>query len=162
MLRTHFVTADLPPNYDLSANQRAYVDSVFSNQPIVDRVARAFGVTARVAASLTELVYPIHFFDFEAQNPAIPRFDGLKPYEQFPFQYSCHTLHEDGQVEHREYLHTDISDPRPALIAALANHIAPTGSVIVYHQSFEASPLRKFTKHLQFSVAIKLRRCGKP
>jgi hypothetical protein len=84
--------ADLPPNYPLSENQRTYVDSVFSNQPVVN--------TAAIATSLAELTYPIHFFDFEAQNPAIPRFDGLKPYEQFPFQYSCHVLHEHGHVEH--------------------------------------------------------------
>jgi len=107
---------DLPPSYPLSENQRTYVDSVLSNQPVVDRVA--------IAASLAELIYPIHFFDFEAQNPAIPRFDGLKPYEQFPFQYSCHILYTNGHVEHREYLHTDTSDPRPPLVAALVSDIA--------------------------------------
>lgn len=112
-------------------NQRTYVDSVLSGQPVVNREA--------IVVSFAELVYPIHFFDFEAQNPTIPRFDGLKPHEQFPFQNSCHVLHEDGQVEHREYLHTDISDLRPSLVAALANEIAPTGSVVVYHQFFEAS-----------------------
>ena len=130
--------SDLPSNYPLSENQRTYVDSVLSNQPVVD--------TAAIAASLTELTYPVHFFDFESQNPAVPRFDGLKPYEQFPFQYSCHVLHEGGQVEHREYLHTDTSDPRPSLIAALAADIAAIGSVIVYHQSFEASLLRKLAQ----------------
>lgn len=102
--------------------------------------------TGAIAASLAELAYPIHFFDFEAQNPAIPRFIGLKPYEQFPFQYSCHILHQDGRVEHREYLHTDHSDPRPGLLAAVAIDIAPTGSIIVYHQSFEASLLRKLAQ----------------
>ncbi len=130
--------ADLPPNYPLSENQRTYVDSVFSNQPVVN--------TAAIATSLAELTYPIHFFDFEAQNPAIPRFDGLKSYEQFPFQYSCHVLHEHGHVEHREYLHTDTSDPRPPLVTALVSDIAPLGSVIVYHQSFEASLLRKLAQ----------------
>ncbi|MBW4472422.1 MAG: DUF2779 domain-containing protein [Stenomitos rutilans HA7619-LM2] len=132
------MTADLPPNYPLSENQRTYVDSVLSNQPAVN--------TAAIAASLAELTYPIHFFDFETQNPAVPRFDGLKPYEQFPFQYSCHVLHEHGHVEHREYLHTDTSDPRPPLVVALTSDITPVGSVIVYHQSFEASLLRKLAQ----------------
>ncbi|PSB31015.1 DUF2779 domain-containing protein [Stenomitos frigidus] len=128
----------LPPNYPLSNNQRTYVDSVFSGQPVVDEVA--------IAASLAALTYPIHFFDFESQNPAIPRFDGLKPYEQFPFQYSCHVLHKDGHIEHHEYLHTDPSDPRLPLIATLTNDIAANGSVIVYHQSFEGSLLRKLAQ----------------
>ncbi|MBW4583356.1 MAG: DUF2779 domain-containing protein [Tildeniella nuda ZEHNDER 1965/U140] len=76
----------------------------------------------------------------------MPRFDGLKPYEQFPFQYSCHILHAKGQVEHREYLHTDTSDSRAPLVVALVSDIAPAGSVIVYHQSFEASLLRKLAQ----------------
>lgn len=129
---------DLPPGYPLSDNQRSYVDSISANQPIINREA--------IANSLAQLEYPIHFFDFEAQNPAIPRFDGLKPYEQFPFQYSCHILQADGSVKHCEYLHTDQSDPRPSLIAALTTDIASTGSVIVYHKSFEASLLRKLAQ----------------
>lgn len=130
--------ADFPPGYRLSENQQTYVDAVLSNQPAIDQNA--------IARSLTQLEYPIHFFDFEAQNPAIPRFNGLKPYEQFPFQYSCHILGADGSIEHREYLHINQSDPRPALIAALTTDISPTGSVVVYHKSFEASLLRKLAK----------------
>lgn len=130
--------SDLPLGYPLSDNQRSYVDSILTNQPIINREA--------IADSLAQLGYPIHFFDFEAQNPAIPRFDGLKPYEQFPFQYSCHILQPDGSVKHCEYLHTDQSDPRPSLIAALTTDIACTGSVIVYHKSFEATLLRKLAQ----------------
>ena len=146
--------ADLPSDFSLTTNQRTYVDSILNDEPYADGDA--------IAASLADLTYPIHFFDFEAQNPAIPRFDGLKPYEQFPFQYSCHVLHSDGSIEHREYLHIDSSDPRLALLAALAIDIAPVGSVIVYHQSFEASLLRKlaqnfpkYAKHLE-SIADRL------
>lgn len=146
--------ADLPVSFSLTANQRTYVDGVLSDAPFIDADA--------IAASLAELNYPIHFFDFEAQNPAIPRFDGLKPYEQFPFQYSCHVLHEDGSIEHHEYLHTDRSDPRPALLTALEIDIASIGSVIVYHQSFEATLLRRlaqnfpeYAEHLE-SIANRL------
>ncbi len=71
----------------------------------------------------------------------------MQPYEQFPFQYSCHVLHENGSIKHREYLHTDSSDPQPALLAALAIDIAPTGSIAVYHQSFEASLLRRLAQN---------------
>ncbi|MBD2001051.1 DUF2779 domain-containing protein [Leptolyngbya sp. FACHB-541] len=142
--------ADLPLSYALSDNQRTYVDSVLTNQPVIDKAA--------IVASLAKLEHPIHFFDFEAQNPAIPRFDGLKPYEQFSFQYSCHVLQSDGSVEHHEYLHTDQSDPRPSLIAALTTDIASIGSIVVYHKSFEASSLRKlagdFPEHASELVAI--------
>lgn len=140
--------AELPPGYQLSDNQRGYVNTVLANEPQIDREA--------IAASLAQLEYPIHFFDFEAQNPAIPRFDGLKPYEQFPFQYSCHVLQADGSIEHHEYLHTDQFDPRPQLIAALTTDIASTGSVVVYHKSFEASLLRKLAADFpQYGTQLK-------
>ncbi len=127
--------ADLPPTFRLTDNQQTYVDMVLDNQPTINPNA--------IATSLAQLEYPIHYFDFETHNPAIPRFNGLKPYEQFPFQYSCHILHADGAIEHREYLHTDPTDPRESLITTLTTDIASTGSVMVYHKSFEASLLRK-------------------
>jgi hypothetical protein len=130
--------ADLPASFRLTDIQQTYVDTVLSSQPAIDQSA--------IAAALAQLEYPIHFFDFEAQNPAIPRFDRLKPYEQFPFQYSCHILQADGSTQHCEYLHTEQSDPRPPLIAALTTDVAAQGSVVVYHKSFEATLLRKLAK----------------
>lgn len=139
--------SDLPFDFALSPKQRRYVDSLHNNQATID--------TAAIAASLAKLTCPIHFFDFEAQNPAIPRWNGLKPYEQFPFQYSCHVLHSNGTIEHREYLHTDSTDPRHPLLTALTADIAPTGSVIVYHQSFEATLLKKLAADFpEFALSL--------
>lgn len=45
-------------------------------------------------------MYPLHFIDFEAVIPAIPFFKGQRPYKKTPFQFSCHTVQEDGTVEH--------------------------------------------------------------
>lgn len=45
--------------------------------------------------------YPLHFIDFEAVLAAIPFHKGLFPYDYVPFQFSCHTMYEDGRVEHR-------------------------------------------------------------
>ncbi len=44
--------------------------------------------------------YPLHFIDFEAVTPAIPFHKGQKPYKKTPFQFSCHTIYEDGTLEH--------------------------------------------------------------
>ena len=126
--------ADLPADLKLSPKQQAYVDTVRQGEPEIN--------LAEIAQLLSRLSFPIHFFDFETFNPAIPRFKGLKPYEQFPFQYSCHILGADGTLTHREYLHVTEDDPRPPLVAALLNHIGPIGSVVAYHQSFEAKVLQ--------------------
>jgi hypothetical protein len=126
--------ADLPADLKLSPKQQAYVETVRRGEPQIDH--------PKIAELLSTLTFPIHFFDFETFNPAIPRFAGLKPYDQFPFQYSCHVLAADGTLSHGEYLHGDGEDPRPSLLASLLTHIGPTGSVMVYHQSFEAGVLQ--------------------
>jgi Domain of unknown function(DUF2779)/Domain of unknown function DUF83 len=147
-----FRILDIPDNFKLTDNQRVYVDSVLNNEPSIDRPA--------IHAALSNLTYPLHFFDVETHNPAIPRFNNLKPYEQFLFQYSCHILHADGSLTHHAYLHTDPSDPRLSIAQALTRHIGSTGSVIVYHMSFESARLKKlagdlpeYAAHLESIVA---------
>lgn len=120
---------DLPADFRLTENQRAYVDTVLNDQPEIDDEA--------IRDKFSDIEYPIHFFDFETSNPAIPRFEGLRPYQQFPFQYSCHILQSDDSLTHHEYLHTDTTDPRLPLVESLLNHISDVGSVIVYSASFE-------------------------
>ena len=145
--------ADLPSDFQLTENQQAYVDAVQQNQPQINH--------AGIAVSLAELIFPIHFFDFETLNPAIPRFDGLKPFEQFPFQYSCHVLQDNGTLELHDYLHEEPTDPRLPLVEALVEHIAPVGSVVVYHKSFEGERLRNlaqiFPKYAEALLSIEAR-----
>jgi hypothetical protein len=95
---------------------------------------------------LSELVYPLYFFDFEATNPAIPRFNGVRPYQRIPFQFSCHILTATGELHHCEYLHTDREDPRPPLTQALVRTIGDQGSIIVYNQPYEKSVLRELAE----------------
>lgn len=125
---------DIPPGFALSPPQAAYVERVKAGTPLID--AQAIGWR------LGELVYPIYFFDFETYAYAVPRFWGMRPYQQLPFQYSLHVLEADGGVRHADYLHRDGSDPRSGLAHALVNHIGPTGSVVVYNARFERTVLR--------------------
>ena len=125
---------DVPNDYSLSEKQRAYVRCVQTGQPEID-------ITA-IKNLLSVLEYPIHFLDFETDNPPIPIFDGLRPYQFFPFQYSCHVMELDGTVTHHEYLHTDTSDPRKNLLESLLNHVSAEGSVVVYRASFEKGVLK--------------------
>ena len=132
--------ADLPADLKLTRRQRDFVELMRRGGTEIDR--------AGLRAHLDRLSYPLYFFDFEADAPAIPRFAGLKPYQAFPFQYSCHILQEDGTLEHREYLHVDGGDPRLPLAEALLEHIGPHGSVVVYHAQFERMVLNDLAAHL--------------
>lgn len=53
---------------------------------------------------LQTLHYPLHFIDFEAATYALPMNRNGGPYDPVYFQFSCHTLNEDGQVTHTEWL----------------------------------------------------------
>ena len=129
-----FSIFDLPTDFSLTPRQSTYVNSVLRNEPSSNKTA--------IQQALANLKYPIYFLDFETDNPAIPRFDGLRPYQHFPFQYSCHVMQADGPVTHHEYLHTDTSDPRRPLLESLLSHISSHGSVVVYRASFEKGILK--------------------
>ncbi len=139
---------DLPDDYSLTEKQRAYVDMVLNDKSENDKPEID---VEGIKQKLSTLEYPIHFFDFETDNPAIPRFEGLSPYQQFPFQYSCHILQSNGEVTHHEYLHTDTTDPRLPVAESLLKHISDVGSVVVYSASFERRILQDlaqfFPKH---------------
>lgn len=138
---------DVPPDFPLTSHQRAYVEMQRSGQPVV----RVEGIRDLLA----KLERPIHFLDFETMAYAVPRFAGMHPYEGAPFQYSCHVLHRNGRLGHREYLHQDMSDPRPALAHSLVQHIGPAGSVIAYNAGFERMVLADLARAVP-EIAAKL------
>jgi hypothetical protein len=52
-------------------------------------------------------VFPLHFIDFETCMVAIPFNKGMQPYDQIAFQFSCHTLYEDGRITHDEWINSE-------------------------------------------------------
>jgi hypothetical protein len=126
---------NIPPDFSLGHKRAAaFVACVKEAQIDIEREA--------IQARLDELVYPLYFFDFETIDYAVPIFDGCKPYQQAPFQYSCHVLTEVGELTHRDYLHTSTDDPRRPLVESLLDHIGPSGHLVAYNISFERAVLR--------------------
>jgi hypothetical protein len=138
----------LPSDYPLTKEQWAYVNRILNDGIEID--------VAAIKARLTQLEYPLYFFDFETDNPAIPKFDGARPYQQIPFQFSCHVMGPDGQLEHFEYLHEDETDPRLPLTQSLISCIKETGSVIAYNARFERGVLLDLASSLpQYSGQLR-------
>ena len=126
---------EIPNTFGLNATQRLQVDSNKSKEVYIDkRVIQNF---------LDKLVYPLNFFDFETFQNAIPRFDTQRPYMQIPFQYSLHILHQDGRLEHKEFLGNENLDPRESLIEQMLNDITQKGSIVAYNQAFEIGRIRE-------------------
>ena len=127
--------SELPPDVNLNTKQRDYVQAALSGVPVIDKES--------IHRELSKLSLPIYFFDIETDAPAVPRYEGMHPHEKFPFQFSCHILDKDGNISHREFLHLDATDPRLPFIQALLEVVGTTGSIVVYHASFEGTELNR-------------------
>lgn len=125
-----------------------YIEHCNADAPKDDVVDDKLLINRRLLRDFVDkLEYPLYFLDYETINMAIPPFDGMSPYKQYTFQYSLHIQQEkDGEVVHKEYLHSQPSDPREELIINLIRDCEKSGSVIVYNKSFEASRNKELAK----------------
>jgi len=95
------------------------------------------------AAVLKQLPWPRYYLDFETISLAVPRWRGVRPYMKVPFQWSCHIHHEDGKLEHMEFLDILGKDPRRACAESLVRHIGRKGVVLAYNAGFERGVVRE-------------------
>ena len=86
-----------------------------------------------VLKRLDDLRFPLHFVDFETVNPPLPIFVGSSPFQVKRVQWSIHTLHADGTLDHAEWLAHDAScDPDPEFIRTLLEALGTEGTFIHY------------------------------
>ncbi|GHV81111.1 hypothetical protein AGMMS49944_29020 [Spirochaetia bacterium] len=130
----------LESGVSLPESQRRQVETeVKQLDPTID--------TKEIRAFLDTLTYPLYFLDFETFNPAIPPFDGCKPYMQIPFQYSLHIRQSPGaELEHREFLGKEGTDPRRALAETLCRDIPRTACTLAYSSSFEKTRITQLAE----------------
>ncbi len=125
--------ANLPPDANLTPNQAAIVDVLKSGTPAVDQ-----GELGRLDA----LREPVYYLDFEAIAPAVPVFDGTRPYQKHPFQYSLHIRTATGALEHRQYLADPTTDWRRHLAEQLLDDLGTAGRIVVY-SNYEEQVLKQ-------------------
>ena len=88
------------------------------------------------------LSYPLYFLDFETIGPAVPKYNGSRPYQQLVFQYSLHIQETlTSEIEHREYLADPSQDPRIGFIEQLISDCGTSGDILVYNIGFERGKL---------------------
>ena len=93
---------------------------------------------------LGNLKYPLYYLDFETFNTAVPIYDGTRPYQNIPFQFSLHIQRQkDGELEHYWYLADGDGDPRLGLLEELQKYIGGSGSIVAYNKSFEENVLKR-------------------
>ena len=97
-----------------------------------------------VRGFLDTLSYPLYFLDFETMNDPVPQYDGSRPYQQIPFQYSLHIKEsETSPYIHKEFLApSDGSDPRHALAEQLCHDIPMDVCILAYNKQFECGRIK--------------------
>jgi hypothetical protein len=124
----------IPPDFPLTGRQAVIREAIATGRPFV-------------APDLKHLLHnygpPACYLDFEAMMPPIPLYEGTRPYQTIPFQWSLHVLAGDGALHHCEFLADGDGDPRRAfaetLIAALSGPDAP----IVVYSAYEQTRLKE-------------------
>ncbi|HEY5911665.1 MAG TPA: DUF2779 domain-containing protein, partial [Verrucomicrobiae bacterium] len=121
---------EIPEDCSLTENQRVQVETVRSASPRVSKLA--------IRRFLQDLKYPVHLLDFETFSTAIPKFDGLRPFQRVPFQFSLHIQASPGaDLVHRGFLAHGAGDPRPDFMTRLRQAVAEEGSLVAYNAAFE-------------------------
>ena len=138
---------DIPDTFEMTAKQAQAVSTYKSDESYIDKEA--------IRAFVDTLTYPIYHLDFETFQQAIPEFKGISPFMQIPFQYSLHIEHEDGRLEHHEFLADEGVDPRAFLVKSLCKDIPRDVTVLTYNMHFEkdvidklASEYKEYSSHL--------------
>ncbi len=121
---------DIPGSVKLSPKQQRQIAATKTNKRSMEQ--------DKIKDFLGKLQYPLYFFDYETLSSVIPSFDGIKPYQQVPFQYSLHIIESpDGPIQHKEYLHTDNTHPGKPLLEQLRKDIGQEGTILVRYEPFE-------------------------
>ena len=101
--------------------------------------------------AINNIQYPLHFIDFETCSMAIPFHKGMKPFQNVIFQWSCHTLHKDGRIEHSEWLNVSDYYPNFEFAKSLKKQIGNTGTLLTW-SSYENTQLRAIKNTLKESA----------
>ena len=126
---------DIPVDYKLSGKQAIQKESLVTRETHLDKEA--------IKGFLASLEYPLYYMDFETINPAVPLFNGTRPYQHTPFQLSVHVIRDvHSNPEHYSFLAKGTKDPRPLLLEELQRILGDSGSIIVFNKGFEEGILK--------------------
>ncbi len=130
---------DIPNDIPLSRQQQIQKECVITGTTHVEK--------EEIRLFLDMLKYPLYYLDFETMGPAIPIYDGVRPYQTIPFQFSLHIMEDDAsEPVHHSFLADGIKDPRPQLLHELQRLLGSEGSIIAYNSGFEEGVLKELVE----------------
>jgi len=135
---------DIPPGRLHKPLQQRVYQATLSGIPYI---------APQLGALLRALPYPRHYLDFESIQFAIPPWPDTRPYEQLPFQWSCHIEPRAGELIHQEFLDTSGQAPlrrcAETLVATLGSH----GPILTYSR-FERDVINRLAARFPDLAAV--------
>lgn len=122
----------IPADTQLTPPQLIIRDAHRRNRPFV---------SPALPNALKPIEPPACYLDFEAMSPAIPLYQGTRPYQRLPFQWSLHHVGKDGLLQHQDFLADERRDPRRDFLDSLLDTLDSKRGPIVVYSSFEKSTL---------------------
>lgn len=127
-------------NEDINPKYKQQVEfEVLNKSAIIDKEG--------IKKFLNKLYYPLYFLDFETYQQSVPKYDGIRPYMQIPFQYSLHYIQDEkAELQHKEFLAEAGKDPRRKLAEQLVKDIPTDVCVLAYNMKFEKMVIKDLAK----------------
>ena len=139
---------DIPLDFKLTTKQQAQVESIRKEEVLINK--------SSIDKTLSNLKFPLHFVDYETFPTAIPKLDKMSPHNHLTFQVSIHTMQENGELTHFEWLGKKIEQPLE-MLQQMQDFTDLTGTFISWYASFEISRnkdminwILEFTEYLNY------------
>jgi len=115
---------------DLAEVDAADVELTFRQRQTLKAIKQdKFIVGPFVAEELKQVDYPLHFMAIAGATDVIPRFVGMRPWQQTPYAWAVQTLHEDQSSSSATFAFVDRGDPRPEFIRSLSKQLNNSGMI---------------------------------
>ena len=89
-------------------------------------------IDAELIDFIKGLEYPRYYLDFEAIAFAVPIWEGTRPHQHLPFQWSCHIEDAPEKLTHKEFLDISGNPPMRPFAESLIGAMESSGPIIVY------------------------------
>lgn len=107
-------------------------DPYYKDRPFFQLACKEEFMLDGFEEAIQNIQFPLHFIDFETCQMAVPFHAGMRPFQNVIFQWSCHTLHKDGRLEHSEWLNTDDKFPNIECAVALKTCLGDIGTIMTW------------------------------
>lgn len=116
--------------------------------------------TGAIREFIESLWYPLAFMDFETTClTPVPLFDGTRPFQSVPFQFSLHWLDSPkATLKHKDFLASAKGDPQKQFLTTLLDFLPKNACILTWNKGFEGKVLRalgeQFPKYNKRILAI--------